>query len=228
MISILQTGLGRYREVTQSNHKELYNLIAEHYPITVHDFYRDGKDPDCPYKGSGSIQLFDLLKAKDKTDDEIVLKIRSDILITKTARLAILEEIKKVVNKESDICFIGIDLEKSYQLPYSEADWLHKVRKVLDYVIVARRSTLDNTVINDHHSKIAHNTGNMVLFLLIKSNMNFRIISTQIYCVRNNFEKLNNYEVYLEWIRWDNKQIKRKFPKTYKWIVNNPEIINSF
>lgn len=228
MISIIQTGLGRYREITNPNHKELYDLIAEHYPITIHDFYRTDSDPECPYKGSGSVQLFDLLKAKDKVDNEIILKIRSDILITKVARLAILDELKKIINGEIDISFIGIELLKYYHLPYHQANYLHKVRKVLDYVVICKKSMLDDTVIDGHHDKISSNTGNAVLYLLIKDNMRASIMSTQIYVIRKNFETFTNHDVYLEWANWNNQKIKRKYPKTYKWIVNNAETINSF
>lgn len=222
----MQIGLRRFYDTAKSNHKKLYDTLNKRYGIVVYDFYRDTADPECPFDLSGKVQVWDFLKAKDKIIEDIIVKIRSDVYLTRTAIDVICTEIDNVISKESDIVYMGIDFMNDYSAVHKREDarTVHG-HKVTDFVIIARKDKISNSdeTIDILGKSVKDKSGNKTFNLIMSESAVAKKVSTQMYILRKDYSDYDNWQIY-----WDWASQYLKSPVAQEWVKNNAETIRGF
>ena len=170
MIAVFYTGDVRHnQDIAAANHKLLIDRLRELGEVNVYRFTRD--DPDrgqCPYdppprqadpdniyrRGfGGAVQVWDFMRGVERTTEDIVIRLRTDLWFTESSVKVICDEIQLLLNNETDVAYFGSDWLNeavgmiNLKLPVN----IHSDHHVQDFVIAARRDGLKdfNTVITD-------------------------------------------------------------------------------
>lgn len=161
MIAVFYTGDVRHnQDIAQANHKLLIDRLTELAPVNVYRFTRD--DPDrgsCPYdppldiddpdvvyrRGQGgAVQVWDFMRGVQRTQEPIVVRLRTDLWFTASSIAVIVNEVQALVNNEYGIAYFGSDwvndtigaenLKLAVNINYDP--------HVQDFVVAARRDSL--------------------------------------------------------------------------------------
>lgn len=159
LIAIFYTGDKRHNlEIAKKNHQQLFDRIREIADYNIYWFTKD--DPlrgVCPYEEGdpnadtvyrrgqgGGIQVWDFVKACERTTEPYVIRLRTDVWFTPTSIDIICNEIKEIIEGRTDIAYLG-------------SDWIHEnagkinhklvvidgvAPGVQDFVIMANRSKM--------------------------------------------------------------------------------------
>jgi hypothetical protein len=229
MIAVVFIGLARYTQTTNQNHEKVLGILDKKFGIKRYNFYRNEPIVGCPFIRTGTIQVYDFIESLEKVTEDIVVKFRSDIYFTDTSIDVLVSEIEKIIKKENDLAYIGLDFNDSYDQKYARFD-ARKVDKVTDFVIIAKKSLIPNKsyIIQFLHdcekNPVVSSSGNYTYFVLINEKTKAAKISTQLYLVRKEYESCENWQIYYDWC----SQYKIKSPFAYEWVENNKKIINKF
>jgi len=103
----------------------------------------DHKEPDIKYRRGegGAVQLWDFLHAIDNSDGNIVIKMRTDVWITPLARENIVSAVKRIINDEADVFYLGSDWIAG-KMDGFEFEVNPAIKLITDFVIIARRDKL--------------------------------------------------------------------------------------
>lgn len=225
-IGIIQTGLKRFYNTAKFNHKKLYDTLSKRYGITVYDFYRDKADPNCPFDQSGKVQVYDFLTAKDQVQEDIIIKIRSDVYFTRSSIEVVCKEIDNVISGESDIVFMGIDFMNDFSEVHKREDARTvKGHKVTDFVVIARKDKVSDTgeIIELLKHSVKDKSGNKTFNLIMSDTAVAKKVSCQMYILRKEYDSFENWQIYWDWCSQYYKS-----PVAQDWVKNNKEIINAF
>jgi len=161
VIAVFYTGDVRHnQDIAQANHKLLIDRLTELAPVNVYRFTRD--DPDrgsCPYdppldiddpdvvyrRGQGgAVQVWDFMRGVQRTQEPIVVRLRTDLWFTASSIAVIVNEVQALVNNEYGIAYFGSDwvndtigaenLKLAVNINYDP--------HVQDFVVAARRDSL--------------------------------------------------------------------------------------
>ena len=170
MIAVFYTGDVRHnQDIAAANHKLLIDRLRELGEVNVYRFTRD--DPErgqCPYdppleqadpdniyrRGfGGAVQVWDFMRGVERTTEDIVIRLRTDLWFTESSVKVICDEIQLLLNNETDVAYFGSDWLNeavgmiNLKLPVN----IHSDHHVQDFVIAARRDGLKdfNTVVTD-------------------------------------------------------------------------------
>jgi hypothetical protein len=223
-VAVIFTGLKRFYNSTKSNHAGVLHALEKKYGITVYDQYRDTANPNCPFDQSGKVQVWDLLTARDQVNEDIIVKIRSDVYFTNSSIDVLCKEIDEVIAGNTDVVYLGIDFLHDY-------DKIHKrenardCKKVTDFVIVARKNSLDDTdkVTAVLSTAVKDKSGNKTFFNILRSEARAVKVSCQMYLVRQEYNTLDNWQIYWDWC-----QQYRKSEQAQEWVKNNQQLIGTF
>ena len=159
LMAIFYTGDKRHNlEIAKQNHQQLFDRLRQFIDINIYWFTKD--DPirgACPYEEGdpnadtayrrgqgGGIQVWDFVRACDKTTEPYVMRLRTDVWFTPSSIDVICSEVKEIIEGRSDIAYLG-------------SDWIHenagKINQKLvvidgvapgvqDFVIIANRSKM--------------------------------------------------------------------------------------
>jgi hypothetical protein len=192
----------------------------------IYDFFRDDAHPDCPFDQSGKVQVWDFFKGADQIKEEIIIKIRSDVYFTDSSIVALCKEIDNVISGESDIAYMGIDFMNDYSAVHKREDARSvKGHKVTDFVIVARKDKLANSadVIESMRHSVKDKSGNKTFNLIMSETAKATKVSCQMYIVRKDYDKYDNWQIYWDWCSQYNKS-----PDAQKWVLENVNTIRGF
>ena len=159
MIAMTYTGDVRHNQkITKKNHELLLKKLNEICPVNVYSFTREdpnrgncpydpeGPDPDNKYRRGqgGAIQVWDFMRAVQRTDEEIIMRVRTDLWFTPSSIDVICEQVKKFLDNEMDICYLGSDWinENAGKVNDVEVISPYVHTSVQDFVVIARRSAL--------------------------------------------------------------------------------------
>lgn len=225
-IGIIQIGLKRNLKIAEKNHKKLYELLQSKYNINIYDFYRTGPIENCPFNSSGRIQLYDFFTSAEKINDDIILKIRSDIFLTDSSIEVLCKEIDKILNNELDICYLGLAFATHYDKVCHIERVTNKI-KVPDFLVLARK----NKLIEDWLDSIYKNTddsmsGNVTYLKIKKYDAIAYMVSCQMYILRLETPEEDNWNLYYN--SMDIERWRFKAPEAVEWVLNNKDIINKF
>ena len=129
-LAVFYTGDVRYnQDVANSNHQKLFNRLKEIIPFTVYRFTKDDpargvcpydppsniEDPDNVYRRGygGAVQVWDFLRGVERTTEQFVMRIRTDLWFTPSSIECICNEIKEMIAGRSDISYFGSDWIKA-------------------------------------------------------------------------------------------------------------------
>ena len=225
-IALVYMGEKRIQHVTSENHKKMINELSKDFDIKIYDFLKDGPNPKCPYKLSGSIQLWDFLIANDTVPEEIVMKVRSDIWFTDTSIAVLKNQLRKVVNKKLDIAYLGLDLRNHYDKEVAAMTLdVGTQSKCADFVIIIRKGQIRSlqdclqSCTNNNQEK----SGNRAFKALILPHTKYESISCQMYLIRKDFQNPSNFDIVNFWAQEYRKVVEARY-----WIVENKETLNAF
>jgi len=226
-IAILQNGIRRNFKVCQENHSKFYNILQDIYGIKVYDFYKSDSKQKQKFNSGGKIQLYDLLENSKNIEEDIFIKVRSDIFITTTAQQVIIKEIEKVISNQIDIIFLGTNIHNDYNQTYKIYEDTKSCSRLNDFVIIVRKSCLPNydSIKNSLINGNDHISGNVYFHLLINDNVRASNVSTQIYIVRSEPKNVNdNWEIYYTWAQ----SYMYNAVKQHNWIRDKKNIIRAY
>jgi hypothetical protein len=161
VIAVFYTGDVRHnQDIAQANHKLLIDRLSELAPVNVYRFTRD--DPDrgsCPYdplpdipdpdvvyrRGQGgAVQVWDFMRGVQRTQEPIVVRLRTDLWFTASSLDTIVTEVQALIDNEYGIAYFGSDwindtigaenLKLNVDINYDP--------HVQDFVVAARRDSL--------------------------------------------------------------------------------------
>jgi hypothetical protein len=157
MISVFYTGDRRHNEkVMQINHFKFLKSLAQIDTVGVNFYTKDFQDRgECPFdeggpdtklrRGQGgAVQVWDFVTSVDRSQGDIVIKLRTDVWFTESSIDVISKQVKDIVDGKSDIVFFGSDLVNDNQgkenevIPIAHGD----PPRIQDFVIAARKNKL--------------------------------------------------------------------------------------
>jgi len=223
-ISIFYIGEQRCRQTTQQNHNDLIARIQKLYTVEVHDFSRHNTQSTCPFEHrSGTVQVWEFVESCKKINNDVVVKLRTDLWFTKSAKQVFLDELANVLNGTTDVAFIGLDFGHQHNKSYVKADSIKK--KVTDFAVIARQSKINSAhqtleLLEQSNDK----SGNKTYKLILSPDTRAVSISCQLYLVRKEYKDPSNWEIYKDWTL----QYSHKAVEQYQWVLDNQNVINEF
>lgn len=215
MIAVIYTGDIRHNQsVAQRNHQKFFDALAQIAPYQRYDFTRNDPnrgqcpydppaeqaDPDNVYRRGfgGAVQVWDFMRGVERTEEPIVVRLRTDLWFTDSSIKVICDEIQRLIDNETDIAYFGSDwINESAgavntRLP---VNW-HSDALVQDFVVAVRRDgirTFESVVKHiDDLNPNKRRSGNKIFRYLIKSDGPEQLsrahrILCQLWLVRQNY-----------------------------------------
>ena len=219
-IAIVYIGERRFHSTSQANHKELFDLIQSKHKITIYDFTKLGPNPNCPFTSSGGVQVWDFLQANKNVSEDIVIKIRTDIWFTQNSMQVVLKELEEICNGNNDVAFMGIDFTFHYNKLHERTD-ASETKKVPDFLIIARRSIIDNEdLIISRLNGPKHKSGNVMFKYILAPDARAVSVSCQMYLLRKDYDTPANWQIYRDWTSEYHKS-----EHAQKWVEENRKFI---
>lgn len=169
MIGVFYTGQARYNlAVARANHIRLISRLIELDGLAIHDFTTN--QSESPYTHSGARQIWQFAESLEVLTEDIIVRLRTDVWLEDSAIDCIIKQVKDIQAGNIDIAYFGSDIANgthdSKDLTTTVDDF---TLRVLDFVIVARRSCLNHQQLLDglsSHSR-PQSTGNELFLLLV-------------------------------------------------------------
>ena len=218
-IAIVYIGERRFHSTSQANHGELFDLIQSKHKIKIYDFTRSGPSTDGPFSSSGGIQVWDFLQAVKSVNEDIVIKLRTDLWFTRNSMSTVLSELNEIVNGNTDVAFMGVDFTNHYDKLHERNDATNK--KVTDFAIIARRSSLDaEESIVTRLNGPKHKSGNVMFKYILAPDARAVSVSCQMYLLRKDYDAPSNWQIYSDWT-----SEYYKSEAAQQWVANNKKFI---
>jgi hypothetical protein len=174
-MAIFYTGDIRHnQEIIKLNHQKLFDRIAELIQYNVYWFTKnDAGRGECPYEEGdpnldiiyrrgqgGAIQVWDFMRSVQRTSEEYILRLRTDVWFTETSIDCICFELKEMLERQSEIAYFGSDWIHGHagkinlRLPFD----LNYEAVVQDFVVLANRNKIrsfDDVI--EHLNKVIPN-----------------------------------------------------------------------
>lgn len=161
MIAVFYTGDVRHnQDIAAANHTLLINRLRELGEVNVYRFTRDDPergqcpydppadidDPDIVYRRGqgGAVQVWDFIRGVQRTQEPIVIRLRTDLWFTNTSVEVIVNEVQALINNEYGIAYFGSDWvndtigAENLKLHVN----INHDPHVQDFVVAARRDSL--------------------------------------------------------------------------------------
>jgi hypothetical protein len=224
-IAINYIGERRFEKSTKQNHAKMISELSKEFDIKVYNFVKDNPNPSCPYKLSGSVQVWDFYSSARAVPEDIVIKIRTDLWFTDSSILVLKEELRKVVDNKLDVVFLGIDLRNHYDKQYCLMELTGSKSKCTDFVIIANKNTLTplETITNHYDQHGQEKSGNRAFKAILRTDTKFLVVSCQMYLLRKDYDIPSSYEILSDWV-----QEYRKTVEARDWIAVNKKTIGRF
>lgn len=160
MISVFYTGDNRHNlEISRINHQPLITGLQQLASTNVYDFTKGyagrgvcpfdegGEDTQLQRGASGAVQVWDFATSVDRTTEEIVVKMRTDVWLTESSTKIILAHVRDILKDNKDIVFFGCDVVNDNQGIEHQSIEITRTdpARIQDFIIVAKRSCLPTT-----------------------------------------------------------------------------------
>jgi len=227
MIGIMYIGQKRYVEMSENNHKKLISELEKIAPITIYNFTRDLDQPSgSPWPQGGAIQVFEFLEGIEKVNEDIVIKLRTDLWFTTSSIIALVEEVKLVYEKKQDASFMGCNWKDYIGHTYTKDHMdLHAMPQ--DFVVIVNKNILRTKKeiyksINDINAaspkKLEH--GNKPFGAIVKDTQRTYNIFVQIYLIRKHLdEPFDPWQVGYDYIAAEVRRVGHKMPDAMPWYL---------
>jgi len=142
-IGFVYTGEKRFENIGRENHKLLYNTLSEFTSFNIYDQCKaDRKDDE--FQLSAPNQIWDFYKALPAVKERIVIKMRTDIWLTKSSIPHIVNEILATQQGKRTFTLIGSELKTHYNNEYDTYDLPSDKSKVktADFITIVDKESL--------------------------------------------------------------------------------------
>jgi len=142
-LGFVYTGEKRFEKIGRENHKLLYNALSEFTPFSIYDQCKADRKND-EFKLSAPNQIWDFYKALPAVKERIVVKMRTDIWLTKSSIPHIVNEILATQQGKRTFTLIGSELKTHYNNEYDTYDLPSDKSKVktADFITIADKEAL--------------------------------------------------------------------------------------
>jgi len=142
-LGFVYTGERRFESIGRENHKLLYNTLSEFTPFSIYDQCKADRKND-EFKLSAPNQIWDFYKALPAVKERIVVKMRTDIWLTKSSIPHIVNEILATQQGKRTFTLIGSELKTHYNNEYDTYDLPSDKSKVktADFITIADKESL--------------------------------------------------------------------------------------
>ena len=142
-LGFVYTGERRFESIGRENHKLLYNTLSEFTPFSIYDQCKADRKND-EFKLSAPNQIWDFYKALTAVKERIVVKMRTDIWLTKSSIPHIVNEILATQQGKRTFTLIGSELKTHYNNEYDTYDLPSDKAKVktADFITIADKEAL--------------------------------------------------------------------------------------
>ena len=214
MIAVVYNGLDRFRKETYENHQWFFSELRKEFKIKIYDLTSEfiGRE-NCPYtkfEQTGNIQVWDFAQSLDRTKGEVILKIRTDLWITRSGLDTIISELRKVMKNEIDASFLGHIFKHHFSKKYC-VEQTNNQQNVRDLVVIANKSKIRSSSLI--LEKIAENpavrSGNLVYPHILPDSTKANNVYCQLYLVRKEYSVVDPYRICLDFVlQWNRKKSK--------------------
>ena len=212
MIAVVYTGLPRFGDQTFENHKLLIDNLSQLFEVVTYNFTTTNFRLNCPFdpldsEVRGNLQCWDFADSLEKISQSIIIKLRTDLVLTPSSIRVIIKEVTKIVYGENSVAFLGLEVKRHY----SEECVLEKVSSaVLDFVIVAHRNKINSSIeIKQLLVKNKYAWGHHAFINLIKEHDVAFNVHSRIFIIRKEYDKIANWE----WMAFEDYFLSRPFKK---------------
>ena len=221
-IAVVYIGQQKFDTTSQTNHAKLFELFKTKYEINVYNFTRTGPSTEGPFMSSGGVQVWDFLQALKQTQEDIVIKLRTDTWFTQSSMPVIMSELDAIVNNNNDVAFMGVDFTNHYDKIHERID-ASTTKKVTDFVVIAKRSRLDTeeSIITRLNGP-KHKSGNVMFKYILAPDARAVSVSCQMYLIRKDYDTPDNWQVYSDWT-----SEYYKSETAQQWVANNKKFIGN-
>lgn len=194
-LAIFYTGDVRHNQhLRRQNHQKLFDKLGTVIEYKVYEFTRD--DPNrgiCPYdppinmypdtsyrRGQGgAVQVWDFLRGVQRTQESLVMKLRTDLYFTDHSIDLIFRELQELLAYRSDISFFGSDWRKENAGAIDDRREINFVENTFfsDFVVLARRERLkpfDQTVADINQTNFVNRRDGNAMFRSIIPTSKFK------------------------------------------------------
>ena len=221
-IAVVYIGQQKFDTTSRTNHERLFELLRTKYEINVYNFTRPGPSTEGPFMSSGGVQVWDFLQALKQTQEDIVIKLRTDTWFTQSSMPVIMSELDAIVNNNNDVAFMGVDFTNHYDKIHERID-ASTTKKVTDFVVIAKRSSLDaEESIVSRLNGPKHKSGNVMFKYILSPDARAVNISCQMYLIRKDYDAPSNWQVYSDWT-----SEYYKSETAQQWVANNKKFIGN-
>ena len=219
-IAVVYIGQRKFDKTSTANHLALVELLKTQHTINVYDFTRPGPSTTGPFQSSGGVQVWDFLQAVKQVKEDIVIKLRTDTWFTNNSMSVVLSELNEIVNGNNDVAFMGVDFTNHYDKLHERID-ASTTKKVTDFVVIARRSSLDKEEsIVTRLNGPKHKSGNVMFKYILAPDARAVSVSCQMYLLRKDYDTLSNWQIYSDWT-----SEYYKSETAQQWVANNKKFI---
>ena len=221
-IAVVYIGQQKFDTTSRTNHERLFELLRTKYEINVYNFTRPGPSTEGPFMSSGGVQVWDFLQALKQTQEDIVIKLRTDTWFTQSSMPVIMSELDAIVNNNNDVAFMGVDFTNHYDKIHERID-ASTTKKVTDFVVIAKRSRLDTeeSIITRLNGP-KHKSGNVMFKYILAPDARAVSVSCQMYLIRKDYDTPDNWQVYSDWT-----SEYYKSETAQQWVANNKKFIGN-
>lgn len=226
-IALLYIGMPRFKDIGKSNHKLLIDALQQKWPVVEYDYLQPNLDRSlCPFPandtGAARIQIWDFYESLQYVNEQIVIKLRSDIWFSKSSIDAVIKEIELIISGKQDISYLGCDTSNNFSEKYFKIPT--KKGKILDLVIIVNKDKIkkkDQALTELQTGKLAHlRSGNSTWKVLTTPwTVSYKVFC-QIYIIRKDQVELNDWTMgyhYIDYYLPDTVQ------QAKQWWLNNKE-----
>lgn len=204
-VAIFYIGEPRYQKETKDNHEMFFKKLKENNIIfNLYDFTSVKRTHNNPAKS----QVYNFFNALDRTkkdkNEQIVVKLRTDVYFPEKIMGNIIESLKSVLKGDINVCYLGRLWDKTTlkfevkSLHYYKNHKLEKKTKITDWVVICNRKyiikkRLFDKIMKDFtkNTKKEPKNGNLVWSLILKSYEKAIWINCLMYLVRYKFKSKN-------------------------------------
>lgn len=218
-IAVVYIGQRKFDKTSTANHQALIELLRTQHTVNIYDFTRPGPSTDGPFTSSGGVQVWDFLQAVKSVDEDIIIKLRTDLWFTRNSMAVVASELNEIVNGNNDVAFMGVDFTNHYDKLHERSDATNK--KVTDFAIISRRSSLDTeeSVVTRLNGP-KHKSGNVMFKYILAPDARAVNISCQMYLLRKDYDTPTNWQIYSDWT-----SEYYKSETAQQWVANNRKFI---
>ena len=220
--AIVYVGADRFNEIGLPNHESIIKKIQNIIPTQVYSFTHSyPQRGQCPWQESGAAQVWDFIESANRVSEDLIIKFRPDLWFTESSEQALLQQLQTILDDQVDAAFMGSNW-RDYLGHENTVLPSHQCATLQDFVVMVRRSmlmtrqTAYQSLATAGGGKRA--CGTKVFKSVLQPYARANNVYCQIYLVRKTYDKVDPWQVGLDYIMSYKKQWK--MPNALPWYMS--------